>query len=85
MLAVGLGRAAVDKYLEDGIDIAFENSPHSTVLSGNESILTRVLDRINHDQPDTFASRLDVETAYHSRTFNRNNGSEFLIYICCTY
>jgi acyl transferase domain-containing protein len=67
MAAIGLGREAVLEFLEEGVMVACENSPQNVVISGEEDVLDRVLRLISEVQPDTFASRLNVEVAYHSR------------------
>ncbi|KAL3476656.1 fatty acid synthase S-acetyltransferase [Aspergillus californicus] len=66
MIAVSLGPTAVRKYLTKGVQIACENSPKSTVLSGDEDALVQAIGRITSEEPDVRTVRLDVNTAYHS-------------------
>ena len=67
MAAIGLGRAEVTLYLEDGVMIACENSPDSVTLSGDEESLDRVIEQMRYDDPDIFARRLKTDgMAYHS-------------------
>ncbi|KAF9886514.1 hypothetical protein FE257_011421 [Aspergillus nanangensis] len=66
MVAIGMSRDAVTPYLNKDVAVACENSPQSVVISGLSDALTKVLDRITDEQPDTYITRLGVETAYHS-------------------
>lgn len=67
MAAVGLGRAGVVKFLQEGVVIACENSPKSVTLSGDLDVLCNVLDAIKQAHPEVFLRKLHVEMAYHSR------------------
>lgn len=66
MAAVGLGKAAVQDYLRDGVVIACDNSPENTTLSGSPEALDHVLQQISTEQPDIPCKRLRVSIAYHS-------------------
>ncbi|KAH8433978.1 type I polyketide synthase [Aspergillus melleus] len=67
MAAVGMSKNDVAKYLEPGVKVACENSGSSVTLSGDSKPLESTLARIKEGNPDTFARRLQVEMAYHSR------------------
>ena len=67
MVAVGLGRDAVTQYLNDGVVVACENSPQSTVLSGDVEAVSQMIRFLNDEHPNILTTRLDVNTAYHSR------------------
>lgn len=67
MAAVGLSRDIVADYLEDGVIIACENSPESVTISGDKSIVVKVLSRISEAFPTAFCRHLRVKVAYHSR------------------
>ncbi|PKX97535.1 type I polyketide synthase [Aspergillus novofumigatus IBT 16806] len=68
MLAVGLGRTEVNKYLDEVPDarvvVACINSHSSTTLSGDSASIQELERRIQAD--GQFARRLKVEIAYHS-------------------
>ncbi|KAE8333350.1 fatty acid synthase S-acetyltransferase [Aspergillus sergii] len=66
MAAVGLSRDVVTDYLEDGVIIACENSPESVTISGDKSIVAKVLSRISEAFPSAFCRHLRVKVAYHS-------------------
>ncbi|RYP08719.1 hypothetical protein DL764_001739 [Monosporascus ibericus] len=66
MAAVGLVASYAQKYLVDGVVVGCENSPPSTILSGNEDKLTGVLEAIKQDRPEVFSKSLAVDMAYHS-------------------
>ncbi|KAE8372508.1 polyketide synthase [Aspergillus bertholletiae] len=66
MLAVALGRAEVNHYLDNEVTLACENSPNSVTLAGNRGHLEQVASRIRTEQPDTLLKMLPVERAYHS-------------------
>lgn len=66
MAAVGLGKAAAQDYLVDGVVIACDNSPENTTLSGSPEALDHVLQQISTKQPDVLCKRLQVPIAYHS-------------------
>lgn len=67
MIAVGLSPTEMSEYL-DGIDdqvsIAAINGPTSITVSGNETIIGRLADRL--DTQGVFCRRLRVEYAFHS-------------------
>lgn len=68
MLAVGLGEAAVQPYLdqvtEGQIVVACINSPSNVTLSGDSAGIAQVKRLL--DEEKVFARRLVVKTAYHS-------------------
>lgn len=68
MLAVGLGKSAIQPYLDrvtDGlVTIACINSPFSVTLSGDASCIDRVRSLLEADK--VFARKLPVKNAYHS-------------------
>ncbi|PYH67688.1 type I polyketide synthase [Aspergillus vadensis CBS 113365] len=68
MLAVGLGLAGVEKYLQatkdSSVVVACINSPDNVTLSGNTSAIQELESLIQNN--GHFARRLKVETAYHS-------------------
>lgn len=67
MGAVGLGRDAVAKHLEDGVMIACENSPENVTISGDKAAVARVLSHISEAFPSALCRHLRVQAAYHSR------------------
>jgi acyl transferase domain-containing protein len=67
MAAIGVGKAEATLYLEDGVLVACENSPHSVTLSGDEEALDRIIEQMKYDDPDIFARKLKTDgMAYHS-------------------
>ncbi|CAI7578745.1 unnamed protein product [Penicillium pancosmium] len=66
MVAIGLSKDSVQQYLEPGVCVACENSPQNVVISGDPDAITRTVDLIKNEHPDTFTGHLNVETAYHS-------------------
>ncbi|PTU17930.1 hypothetical protein P175DRAFT_0486784 [Aspergillus ochraceoroseus IBT 24754] len=66
MMAVGLGRAQVSRYLNIGVTVACENSPNNVTLSGNPSSLDAIEKDIKVDYPSVLTRRLRVKCAYHS-------------------
>lgn len=66
MAAVGLGYEDVSRYLIDGVVVACENSPSSSTISGELSLVERVIASIKTEQPGTLAKMLKVDMAYHS-------------------
>lgn len=69
MLAVGLGRQDVERYLRqveggDAVVVACVNSPSSVTLSGNGVILERLTSLF--EEENVFARRLRVPIAHHS-------------------
>ncbi|ETS80425.1 hypothetical protein PFICI_07954 [Pestalotiopsis fici W106-1] len=72
MLAVGVGAAEVQKYLEKHAGDAFIacfNSPGSLTLSGKKSALDEIADEVKGD--GYFARALLVDLAYHSKFMDR--------------
>lgn len=76
MAAVGLGRASVLPFLLPGVELACENSPKSTTLSGDADVLEDVMAAIKEKSGDTFVRKLQVDTAYHS-SHMEEVGSDF--------
>lgn len=66
MAAIGLGRAAVEPYLQPGVTIGCENSPASVTLTGDANVLEAVLNDIRAAAPTALVRALRVEFAYHS-------------------
>ncbi|ROV97139.1 hypothetical protein VMCG_07466 [Cytospora schulzeri] len=66
MAAVGLSAAAVSRFLRPGSCVACENSPSSTTISGDRSVIEEVLASLKAEMPNTFARLLKVDMAYHS-------------------
>ncbi|GLA55110.1 type I Iterative Polyketide synthase (PKS) [Aspergillus niger] len=68
MMAVGLGEAAVQPYLDkitDGeVVVACINSPTNVTLSGDSAAITQVQELLEASK--VFVRRLTVKTAYHS-------------------
>jgi acyl transferase domain-containing protein len=71
MTAVGLGRDAVSPFLVDGAVVACENSDSSVTLSGDEQAVEQTLKAIKSKDLATFARRLHVDMAYHSRKITK--------------
>ena len=70
MVAVGMGKEDVAKYLVPGVRIACENSGSSVTLSGDLDILENIMSTIKVQMPDVLVRRLQVEMAYHSRKYH---------------
>ena len=68
MAAVGLSQAETSKYLVKGVTIACENSPISTTISGDETQLRLIIERLKTERPAVLVHRLNVNKAYHSGT-----------------
>ena len=68
MAAIGLGRTAVTGFLEDGVVLACENSPHSTTISGDLENVQHTVAKIREAKPEVLARLLKVDMAYHSRS-----------------
>lgn len=68
MAVLNLGVAEIHKkaILRDGLVVACVNSPQSTTISGDESVLQDFLYNISMDEPAISVSRLHVDRAYHS-------------------
>lgn len=66
MVAVGLGKTAVEPFLAPGVGIACDNSNASVTLSGDADVLEKVSDEIKTKQDQVFIRALRVEMAYHS-------------------
>ncbi|KAL5340198.1 acyl transferase domain-containing protein [Aspergillus crustosus] len=66
MAAVSYGRDKVSPYVVDGVVVACENSQHTVTLSGAHDQVSRVLEKIKHDDPDALCRLLRVDKAYHS-------------------
>jgi acyl transferase domain-containing protein len=66
MATVGMSPERAKRYLPEGVTVACENSPQSVTLSGDDRILTQVVEQIHAEEPDMFCRRLDVSVAYHS-------------------
>lgn len=66
MAAVGLGKAEIFPHLRKGVEIACENSPDSTTLSGSKEQLDIIVQTIKTNFPDIFVRLLNVNIAYHS-------------------
>lgn len=72
MLAVGLGAAQIEAFLDrddDLVQIACFNSPRSLTMSGTLSALERLRDRLQVQ--DHFARLLEISHAYHSQYMGR--------------
>ena len=66
MAAVGLGGDEVRSYLTQGVVIGYENSPNSTIISGDRAALAKVIATIKRESPHIFVQSLHVDNAYHS-------------------
>ncbi|KAG9495698.1 hypothetical protein J7337_012254 [Fusarium musae] len=67
MAAVGMGVQDTSKYLTDGVEVACENSPKSSTISGDAHSVAQVVQAIKEADPDMFARLLKVHMAYHSQ------------------
>jgi hypothetical protein len=67
MAVIGLGTAALAKYLGDGVVVACENSPLSSTISGDRIKVLDAVSKIKEAHPDILARPLKVDMAYHSR------------------
>ncbi|KAH3958559.1 hypothetical protein HBH98_077040 [Parastagonospora nodorum] len=65
MVAVGLGAAEVEPYLEPGVQIACYNSPQSVTLSGDDEPAARISAKLHRDKVFVRALRTNGR-AYHS-------------------
>ncbi|KAJ5161517.1 type I iterative polyketide synthase, partial [Penicillium capsulatum] len=68
MVAVGMGKPGVLRYLTKGVTVACENSPRNVTLSGEPDKLDEILQRIKSESPDCHCKRLPVGVAYHSES-----------------
>lgn len=66
MVAVGLNRDDVARFLDNSIAVACENSPQSVTLSGDKEGIERAIQKIKADLPDVLCRRLRVNIGYHS-------------------
>lgn len=70
MAAVDLGSDATREYLyEGGLEIACENGPASTTVSGDRDKVLDFIERVKADRPDASVRLLKIDMAYHSRTY----------------
>nr|ALQ32947.1 putative polyketide synthase [Fusarium sacchari] len=67
MAAVGMGVLGTSEFLTDGVEVACENSPESTTISGDADRVVQVAEAIKEADPDMFARLLKVDMAYHSQ------------------
>nr|RBQ99445.1 hypothetical protein FVER53263_20062 [Fusarium verticillioides] len=67
MAAVGMGVQDISKYLTHGVEVACENSPKSSTISGDAHSVAQVVHVIKEADPDMFARLLKVDMAYHSQ------------------
>ncbi|KAF5630117.1 polyketide synthase [Fusarium sp. NRRL 52700] len=67
MAAVGMGVQDISKFLIDGVEVACENSPESTTISGDAERVVQVVEAIKVADPEMFARLLKVDMAYHSQ------------------
>lgn len=67
MAVVGLNVEETIPLLVEGVDIACENSPQNTTISGDTKLVDQVLTKISSVKPGVFTRRLPVNIAYHSR------------------
>lgn len=69
MAAVDLGSEAAREYLDEGgLEIACENGPASTTVSGDRDKVLEFIERVKADRPDVMVRLLKIDMAYHSRT-----------------
>ena len=80
MAAIGLDSKTTSKFLKPGVVVACENSPSSTSISGDESILGSILKEIKHHYPDILARQLKIDMAYHSHHMHDLSG-QYLEYL----
>ncbi|KAF2792570.1 KR domain-containing protein [Melanomma pulvis-pyrius CBS 109.77] len=66
MAAISLDAVKTRGYLRSGVVIACENSPSSTTISGDEDVLSTIIDDIKTHENGVLARRLNVNMAYHS-------------------
>jgi acyl transferase domain-containing protein len=66
MAAIGLGSDEVTPFLKPGVSIGCENSPESTTLTGDRTVLEEVMESIRAAYPETLVRALRVNCAYHS-------------------
>lgn len=66
MAAIGLGRAQVVPYLQEGVVIACENGPNSITLSGEPGRVEEVMNQIKLEHPNALCRTLRVNRSYHS-------------------
>ena len=66
MAAIGLSRESAEQYLLPGVIIGCENSPASVTLTGDTTIMDRIIEAIRSANHSVLVSVLHVECAYHS-------------------
>lgn len=67
MAAVGLGPRELSRFIVNGVQIACENSPMSTTLSGDRPKILDTVSLIRSELPEVPVKLLNVDIAYHSR------------------
>jgi acyl transferase domain-containing protein len=67
MAAIGLSSEQVSTFLIKGVVVACKNSPVSTTISGDRTLVEQVVSELRRDQPEVFVRLLKVNMAYHSR------------------
>ncbi|CVL00302.1 probable polyketide synthase [Fusarium mangiferae] len=67
MAAIGMGSEEIQEYMQPGVVIACENSPHSVTIAGDtEAVKNMTTKVIKESHPDVMARLLQVDMAYHS-------------------
>ncbi|KAK9439737.1 KR domain-containing protein [Metarhizium brunneum] len=66
MAAVGLGPRELSRFIVNGVQIACENSPMSTTLSGDRPKILDTVSLIRSELPEVPVKLLNVDIAYHS-------------------
>lgn len=66
MAAVALRAERLTPFLENDVEIACENSPNSSTLSGLSASISTVLQKLKSDMPEVGTRQLKVNMAYHS-------------------
>ena len=66
MTAIGLSRESVKQYLLPGVVIGCENSPASVTLTGDSTVIDKIMETIRSANPSVLVRVLHVECAYHS-------------------
>jgi acyl transferase domain-containing protein len=66
MAAVGLGSQQLSEFLIQDVVLACENSPNSSTISGESTMVHHVADAIKQKIPDALVRTLKVDIAYHS-------------------
>ena len=82
MAAIGLSRENVEQYLLPGVIIGCENSPASVTLTGDSTVIEKVMEAIRSTYPGVLVRALHVECAYHSGQYLLRRVPNIYLFLC---